>query len=52
MNYLLDTQIVIWSLDDDPRLAQAAKDVIEDTQNAIFITIISLWESDCRSDCH
>ena len=44
MNYLLDTQAVIWSLDDDPRLSQTAKDVIEDTNNTIYITIVSLWE--------
>ena len=44
MDYLLDTQAIIWSLDDDPRLSQAAKDVIEDTNNTIYITIVSLWE--------
>lgn len=44
MNYLLDTQAVIWSLDDDPRLSQAAKDAIENTQNTVSITIVSLWE--------
>ena len=44
MNYLLDTQVVIWSLDDDPRLSPAAKDAIENIQNTVSITIVSLWE--------
>lgn len=44
MNYLLDTQIVIWSLDDDPRLSKAVRDVIEDTHNTTSITVVSLWE--------
>lgn len=44
MNYLLDTHVLIWSLDDDPRLSQAAKDAIEDTQNTVSITVVSLWE--------
>ena len=44
MNYLLDTQIVIWSLDDDPRLPKAVRDIIEDTYNTTSITVVSLWE--------
>ena len=44
MNYLLDTQAVIWSLDGDHRLSEEAKAAIEDTQNTLSITVISLWE--------
>ena len=44
MDYLLDTQIVIWSLDDDPRLPKAVRDIIEDTYNTTSITVVSLWE--------
>ena len=44
MKYLLDTQVVIWALDDDPRLPQAILDIIEDSQNTIFVTMVSLWE--------
>ena len=44
MDYLFDTQIVIWSLDDDPRLPKAVRDIIEDTYNTTSITVVSLWE--------
>ena len=44
MDCLLDTQVVIWSLDDDPRLPPKVREVIEDTQHSVSITIVNLWE--------
>ena len=44
MNYLLDTQALIWVLEDNPLLPHPVQDSIEDTSNNIFITIVSLWE--------
>ena len=44
MDYLLDTQAIIWTLEDNPQLPESVKDAIEDTQNTIAITIVSLWE--------
>ncbi len=44
MKYLLDTQAVIWSLEDDPRLSKQARNAIDHEDNEITITIVSLWE--------
>jgi len=44
MNYLLDTQAIIWTLENNPQLPQSIKDTVEDPDNNIFITIVSLWE--------
>lgn len=44
MDYLLDTQAIIWTLEDNPQLPESVKDTIEDTQNTIAITIVNLWE--------
>lgn len=44
MKYLLDTQTVIWSLDDNARLSKAAREVIDNETNEIAVTIVSLWE--------
>jgi len=41
---LLDTHTFIWSIEDDKRLSQKAKKVIEDPDNEIFLSIASLWE--------
>ena len=44
MKLLLDTHTFIWSIEDDKRLSQKAKKVIEDPDNEIFLSIASLWE--------
>ena len=44
MKYLLDTQAVIWSLEDDSRLSELARNAIDHEDNEIAITIVSLWE--------
>ena len=44
MNYLLDTSPYIWLIDNDPRLSVTAKAVIEDSNNQIYLSVISFWE--------
>lgn len=44
MNYLLDTQVIIWFIDGDIRLPQKVRDAVKDTQNSVSITVVSLWE--------
>lgn len=44
MDYLLDTQAIIWSLEDDPRLPKVVSEIIEDAENSVCITAVSLWE--------
>lgn len=45
MRLLLDTQIALWFLLDDPRLPRAADALIREAGNDIFFSIVSLWEA-------
>ena len=44
MNYLLDTHALIWFLNGDESLSTTAENVMEDSENIIYVSIISLWE--------
>lgn len=44
MRYLLDTQILIWSLEDNPKLKESSRTIIENPANAIFVSQFSLME--------
>ncbi len=44
MNLLLDTHAFLWFVNDDPRLSDHLKDLIEDENNANYFSLASLWE--------
>ena len=44
MKLLLDTHTFIWFVENDESLPASLKTQIEDTDNEIFISIVSLWE--------
>ncbi|MFA6402252.1 MAG: type II toxin-antitoxin system VapC family toxin [Salinivirgaceae bacterium] len=44
MNLLLDTHTFIWFFNGDIQLSLRAKKIIEDTKNAKFVSIASIWE--------
>ena len=44
MNILLDTHILIWALNDDPRLPDKAREMILDEDNAVYYSTVSIWE--------
>ncbi|TRV44416.1 MAG: type II toxin-antitoxin system VapC family toxin [Microcystis panniformis Mp_GB_SS_20050300_S99D] len=44
MKLLLDTQILLWFVNDDLQLNDHLKDLIEDKNNTICLSIASLWE--------
>lgn len=44
MQYLIDTHVFLWFVENSKELSQTAKDLIEDGNNEIFISIASLWE--------
>jgi PIN domain nuclease of toxin-antitoxin system len=44
MNLLLDTHTFLWFVNDDPRLSNHLKDLIENENNIHFLSIASLWE--------
>ncbi|MCH2204246.1 MAG: type II toxin-antitoxin system VapC family toxin [Lentisphaerales bacterium] len=41
---LLDTQVLLWWLSDDPRLGIKAREIILDTRNAVYISAATTWE--------
>lgn len=43
MRLLLDTQILLWALGDDPRLGAAAT-AVRDGSNTLHVSAVSIWE--------
>lgn len=48
MRLLLDTQIILWALRDDPRLSRRWRDLISDSDNEIFVSVASIWEAEIK----
>ncbi|HAO13534.1 MAG TPA: PIN domain nuclease [Planktothrix sp. UBA8407] len=44
MKYLLDTHILIWFISGDKQLSLYAKELIENEDNELLVSIASLWE--------
>lgn len=44
MNVLLDTHAFLWWVIDDPQLSKAAKAIIADPSNTIYLSVVSAWE--------
>lgn len=44
MRCLLDTHAFLWAVDDSPRLSSRAREVIEDVENELVLSVASLWE--------
>lgn len=44
MKLLLDTHVVIWALQDSPKLPIEIRDMICEDSNSIYVSVISLWE--------
>ncbi|MFW5827725.1 MAG: type II toxin-antitoxin system VapC family toxin [Alkalispirochaeta sp.] len=44
MNVLLDTNVFLWILADDPRLSDSAREVFLGPENRIWFSIAGLWE--------
>ncbi|WP_013334734.1 type II toxin-antitoxin system VapC family toxin [Gloeothece verrucosa] len=44
MNLLLDTHIFLWFVNDEPKLSDPLKDLIEDENNFSYLSVASLWE--------
>ena len=45
MKLLLDTHIILWALDDNPKLPSQARALIMDTKNEIYYSSASIWET-------
>lgn len=49
MRALLDTHAFLWWIVDDPRLSAAAREVIAEGDNEIFLSAASAWEMAIKS---
>lgn len=45
MKLLLDTHIILWALNDNPKLPNKAKNLIMDAKNDIYYSSASIWET-------
>ena len=44
MKVLLDTHIILWALDNNPKLSEKARQIISDSENQIYYSTASIWE--------
>ena len=44
MRYLLDTHVALWLFEGNEKLSQAARDIIFNAENEVYISIVSAWE--------
>ncbi len=44
MKLLFDTHLLLWIVQNSPRLPKAAITLIDDTDNELFFSAVSLWE--------
>lgn len=44
MDYLLDTQVFIWWMEENKKLPASVKSIIDDPLNNIFLSVVTPWE--------
>ena len=44
MKLLLDTNVLLWWLDDAPRLGAKARDAIATPRNVVYVSSVTAWE--------
>lgn len=44
MKLLIDSHVLIWYLVNDDRLPQSVKDLLEDPQTSVVVSVATLWE--------
>src|SRR6476469_6278002 len=44
MRFLLDTHILLWFLENDPKLPDQIREVINNPENLVFVSVISAWK--------
>lgn len=52
MKYLADTHILIWALRDDPKLSEKCRKIQLNADNAIFFSIVNIWEVGLKYALH
>lgn len=44
MKYLLDTHVILWTIGSSNLLSKKAREIIENPENGIYASSVSLWE--------
>ncbi|MHB1280759.1 MAG: type II toxin-antitoxin system VapC family toxin [Acidithiobacillus sp.] len=44
MNLLLDTQVALWAITDNPKLSQKARDLIQSPKTNVWVSVANIWE--------
>ncbi|MFH0974267.1 MAG: type II toxin-antitoxin system VapC family toxin [Spirochaetota bacterium] len=44
MNYILDTHVLLWFANNDPRISEKAENIIKTSKNNIFLSSAVVWE--------
>lgn len=52
MKLLLDTHILLWAISNDSKLPEKARKLIENEENEIYYSIVSLWEVELKRLAH
>lgn len=52
MKLLLDTHVLLWTLLDDDKLSDKARQLILDDSNEIYISVLSFWEIEMKRLLH
>jgi PIN domain nuclease of toxin-antitoxin system len=52
MKYLLDTHIVLWYLNGDERLPTMARTIIDNEENEVYFSLVSMWEIEIKHIAH
>ncbi len=45
MNLLLDTSIFLWYISANPKLSEHHKELIQDSNNTVYLSVVSVWEA-------
>jgi PIN domain nuclease of toxin-antitoxin system len=48
MNILLDTHVLIWMVESPENVSRRTRDLIQDRDNDVFFSVISLWEIELK----
>ena len=49
MRLLLDTNALLWWIEDDPTLSASVREAIDDRSNEVFVSVASAWEIAIKS---
>jgi PIN domain nuclease of toxin-antitoxin system len=50
MRFLLDTHIILWSIQNDSNLSDKCKEILSNTENILYSSIVSEWEIAIKSN--